>query len=92
MDSNHDKLLQRELCYHYTIGQRGGKLSVPQPDRQEKFTKPLHIDHSGKSLNEASGTYTSLASLNSAARPHRSSFIRISPSSGPSISFQQHFF
>ena len=21
MDSNHDKLLQRELCYHYTIGQ-----------------------------------------------------------------------
>ena len=21
MDSNHDKLLQRELCYRYTIGQ-----------------------------------------------------------------------
>ena len=21
MDSNHDKVLQRDLCYHYTIGQ-----------------------------------------------------------------------
>lgn len=24
MDSNHDKLLQRELCYHYTTGQTEG--------------------------------------------------------------------
>jgi hypothetical protein len=24
MDSNHDKLLQRQLCYRYTIGQDGG--------------------------------------------------------------------
>ncbi len=23
MDSNHDKLLQRQLCYRYTIGQSG---------------------------------------------------------------------
>lgn len=23
MDSNHDKLLQRQLCYRYTIGQDG---------------------------------------------------------------------
>ena len=26
MDSNHDKGLQRALCYHYTIGQTGGKV------------------------------------------------------------------
>ena len=26
MDSNHDKELQRLLCYHYTTGQHGPKL------------------------------------------------------------------
>ncbi len=26
MDSNHDKSLQRALCYHYTIGQTGLKI------------------------------------------------------------------
>jgi hypothetical protein len=25
MDSNHDKLLQRQLCYRYTIGQAGAR-------------------------------------------------------------------
>src|ERR1041384_5992952 len=47
MDSNHDKGLQRALCYHYTIGQARGKLSphggrakeklcrsAPKPDRK----------------------------------------------------------
>src|SRR3954462_7065743 len=27
MDSNHDKGLQRALCYHYTIGQYAGKVA-----------------------------------------------------------------
>lgn len=27
MDSNHDKSLQRALCYHYTTGQTGDKLA-----------------------------------------------------------------
>lgn len=27
MDSNHDKSLQRALCYRYTIGQRAGKIT-----------------------------------------------------------------
>ena len=32
MDSNHDKGLQRALCYHYTIGQPEGKLARAQTD------------------------------------------------------------
>src|SRR5205085_216700 len=28
MDSNHDKGLQRALCYHYTIGQYAGKIAL----------------------------------------------------------------
>jgi hypothetical protein len=28
MDSNHDKVLQRDLCYHYTIGQARVKVSL----------------------------------------------------------------
>jgi hypothetical protein len=37
MDSNHDKSLQRALCYHYTIGQTGMKLASPRPERKGKF-------------------------------------------------------
>ncbi|MDB6109042.1 MAG: hypothetical protein JWR69_792 [Pedosphaera sp.] len=37
MDSNHDKGLQRALCYHYTIGQTGVKLASPRPKRKGKF-------------------------------------------------------
>jgi hypothetical protein len=33
MDSNHDKLLQRQLCYRYTIGQNG-------PNRLPTFAVP----------------------------------------------------
>jgi hypothetical protein len=29
MDSNHDKSLQRALCYHYTIGQTALKIAFP---------------------------------------------------------------
>ena len=32
MDSNHDKGLQRALCYHYTIGQPERKLAPSQTD------------------------------------------------------------
>jgi hypothetical protein len=33
MDSNHDKLLQRQLCYRYTIGQTG-------PNRLPNLPRP----------------------------------------------------
>ena len=36
MDSNHDKGLQRALCYHYTIGQAGLKFSLPRHLGQRK--------------------------------------------------------
>ena len=39
MDSNHDKSLQRALCYRYTTGQTGGvKLSLSRARAKEKFT------------------------------------------------------
>ncbi len=37
MDSNHDKSLQRALCYRYTIGQTDLKLASPPLPRKEKF-------------------------------------------------------
>ena len=37
MDSNHDKGLQRALCYHYTIGQTSLKLAVPGPQAKIKL-------------------------------------------------------
>ena len=36
MDSNHDKELQRLLCYHYTTGQTATKLAFRQATRKEK--------------------------------------------------------
>src|SRR4051794_27147115 len=39
MDSNHDKLLQRELCYHYTIGQAGIKLAFPCQSAKENMVR-----------------------------------------------------
>jgi hypothetical protein len=36
MDSNHDKELQRLLCYHYTTGQDRHKLAACPPPRKEK--------------------------------------------------------
>ena len=36
MDSNHDKGLQRALCYHYTTGQSRLKLNFPNPRLQRK--------------------------------------------------------
>jgi hypothetical protein len=38
MDSNHDKELQRLLCYHYTTGQDGYRLAARQVRRKEKLT------------------------------------------------------
>jgi hypothetical protein len=37
LDSNQDKVLQRDLCYHYTIGQRRRKLAAFQGACKEKF-------------------------------------------------------
>ena len=40
MDSNHDKGLQRALCYHYTIGQSGLKLDFLRRPRKAKIARP----------------------------------------------------
>src|SRR5712671_3876030 len=37
MDSNHDKGLQRALCYHYTTGQTAPKLAFCNRERKEKL-------------------------------------------------------
>ncbi len=37
MDSNHDKGLQRALCYHYTIGQTGTKIAFLGRGRKENL-------------------------------------------------------
>src|SRR5262249_57093633 len=36
MNSNHDKELQRLLCYHYTTGQNRNKASFPTSHAQRK--------------------------------------------------------
>ncbi len=36
MDSNHDKELQRLLCYHYTTGQTRPKIAFRQGRRNEE--------------------------------------------------------
>src|SRR5580704_6062532 len=41
MDSNHDKSLQRALCYRYTIGQAGTKITFPQAGRKGKFGRRI---------------------------------------------------
>jgi hypothetical protein len=41
MDSNHDKSLQRALCYRYTIGHAQIKLTVPTPTANPKSRRPL---------------------------------------------------
>jgi hypothetical protein len=38
MDSNHDKSLQRALCYRYTIGQTEMKLAGRERKRKENFS------------------------------------------------------
>ena len=40
MDSNHDKELQRLLCYHYTTGQHGPKLVGEALRRKGKTSAP----------------------------------------------------
>ena len=42
MDSNHDKGLQRALCYRYTIGQRPFKLAFPNRSANGKFMEMLN--------------------------------------------------
>jgi hypothetical protein len=37
MDSNHDKSLQRALCYRYTTGQAREKVSLDPPCAKKKF-------------------------------------------------------
>ena len=42
MDSNHDKELQRLLCYHYTTGQDRQKLAFAAVPRKEKLAIQLY--------------------------------------------------
>lgn len=41
MDSNHDKCLQRALCYHYTIGHAGPKVVSRRTQGKENFRPDL---------------------------------------------------
>src|SRR5207245_4157932 len=41
MDSNHDKCLQRALCYHYTIGQAATKLAAGSRVRKAAIAAPI---------------------------------------------------
>jgi hypothetical protein len=47
MDSNHDKGLQRALCYHYTIGQARVKLSLVRRRAKEKLQGEFNAAHRG---------------------------------------------
>ncbi len=38
MDSNHDKSLQRALCYHYTTGQTANRLTFRDFERKGKLS------------------------------------------------------
>ena len=38
MDSNHDKGLQRALCYHYTTGQTANRLTFQDFERKGKLS------------------------------------------------------
>jgi hypothetical protein len=46
MDSNHDKGLQRALCYHYTIGQTDTKIPFPAPVAK-KNSHPGNVEAHG---------------------------------------------
>ncbi len=43
MDSNHDKSLQRALCYHYTIGQTGMKIAFRSRGRKENLCVRIEV-------------------------------------------------
>src|ERR1700747_590128 len=46
MDSNHDKVIQSQLCYRYTTRQKGGKLGYHIPHKSQMTThgptRPIH--------------------------------------------------
>jgi hypothetical protein len=42
MDSNHDKELQRLLCYHYTTGQQPAQITGPEVPAQRKNTQGFY--------------------------------------------------
>ena len=47
MDSNHDKELQRLLCYHYTTGQDRHKLAATHRQRKGKTLPPEWVTIGG---------------------------------------------
>ena len=71
MDSNHDKELQRLLCYHYTTGQLAPlKLALRRPSRKEKLPCSM-------------SSHTSCFIERPSRRPHESPVIRVTPASFP---------
>ena len=68
MDSNHDKGLQRALCYHYTIGQRAGKIAGPRHERKAKFPfSPASLSKSRRFLQLSryrQGNYSPITEVN----------------------------
>jgi hypothetical protein len=53
MDSNHDKELQRLLCYHYTTGQTGGKIACGLGGRKADRQVDRRLNFGGKGLLQA---------------------------------------
>jgi hypothetical protein len=57
MDSNHDKELQRLLCYHYTTGQGGNKVALPTGTGNGKsvvrnVSRVAGVEEAGRHLSE----------------------------------------
>ncbi len=49
MDSNHDKGLQRALCYHYTIGQTARKIASTAPPAKKIIPRNYSFSRFNKS-------------------------------------------
>ena len=73
MDSNHDKELQRLLCYHYTTGQGALRIASRYPVRKEKTAPRSRRTHAptakGTRATKGGGVTTDLALLRSLAMP-----------------------
>ena len=54
MDSNHDKGLQRALCYHYTTGQIAAMKINIAPENVSKIVSTIHQSRPGRELSQHS--------------------------------------
>ena len=67
MDSNHDKSLQRALCYRYTTGQATRKLSGNTPSANRKFSIGMRLSERGGLMKSEGKTAASAIKRNGAA-------------------------